>query len=120
MDVITIGPAALPLSRLFALIGIAVFLIAGWIAGRRYPEMSGWETGALIAGVVLSRLVYVLMHLEAFRAEPITVLYFWQGGFSAAGMILGGAGWAVWRLRRRWSLLVPAATAISPCSASIR
>jgi thiol-disulfide isomerase/thioredoxin len=108
VEVVTIGPAALSLSRLFALIGIAVFLIAGWLIGRKIPELSGWETGGLIAAVILGRLAYVAAHLDAFAAEPITVLYVWQGGFSVVGMIAGAALWALWRCRRRWRLLVPA------------
>jgi thiol-disulfide isomerase/thioredoxin len=109
MDVVTIGPAALSLSRLLALIGIAAFLLAAWLIGRKNSELSGWETGALVGAVVLGRLVYVGAHLDAYAAEPLSVLYIWQGGFSALGMIAGGALWAVWRFRRRWRLLLPAA-----------
>lgn len=42
------------------------------------------------AGIVGARLYYVLMSLDQFRANPISVLYIWEGGIAIYGGILGG------------------------------
>ena len=45
---------------------------------------------AIPAGIVGARLYYVLMSLDQFRANPVSVLYIWEGGIAIYGGILGG------------------------------
>ena len=44
---------------------------------------------AIPAGIVGARLYYVLMSLDQFRANPVSVLYIWEGGIAIYGGILG-------------------------------
>ena len=45
---------------------------------------------AIPAGIVGARLYYVFMSLDQFRANPVSVLYIWEGGIAIYGGILGG------------------------------
>lgn len=42
------------------------------------------------AGIVGSRVYYVLMKLDEFKADPISVLYIWNGGVAIYGAVIGG------------------------------
>lgn len=103
METLTIGSLALSLARLTALLGIAVTLgVAHWLA-RKEPRLAGWGTWAIASGVLAARVGYVLAHLDAFGAEPLSVFYLWQGGFSLPWGVAGAAGYSLWRFRRRLS-----------------
>lgn len=90
---ISLGPLALALERLFAVLGIIAFLAAtNWI-GRRHGSASdkaAWR--ALIVGLLAARLGFVAQNWPAFALEPATALYVWQGGFAP---IIGLAATAI-------------------------
>ena len=46
---------------------------------------------AVPCGIVGARLYFVLMRLEQFAANPISVFYIWEGGIAVYGSIIGGA-----------------------------
>lgn len=53
-------------------------------------------------GIVFARLAYVLLNLSAYAANPLSVLYFWDGGLSVYGAILGVLlGIAVYSLKKK-------------------
>jgi phosphatidylglycerol---prolipoprotein diacylglyceryl transferase len=58
---------------------------------------------AVPSGIVGARLYYVLMSLDEFAKNPISVLYIWEGGIAVYGSILGGAlgVWIYCRVRKR-------------------
>lgn len=81
--VIQIGPLAMATDRLIAVAAIWAFLaIAGVIAARLDSRAmrAGWLS--LLAGLVAARIGFILANLDAFVAEPWTMLAIWQGGFS--------------------------------------
>lgn len=93
---ISLGPLALALERLFAVLGIIVFLTAAnWICRRhgKDSEKAAWR--ALLVGLLAARLGFAGQNWPAFAVEPLTILYVWQGGFSplvgltAAAITLG-------------------------------
>lgn len=93
-DIVQIGPLALATERLAAVALIWLFLAASaWIARRRsIASSTGWI--AVAAGIFAARLAYVIRNFEAFRAEPLSAAYVWQGGFepvfgiAAAALVL--------------------------------
>lgn len=42
------------------------------------------------AGVVGARLYYVLLELDQYLADPIRILYIWEGGLAIYGAVIGG------------------------------
>ncbi len=46
---------------------------------------------AIPSGIVGARLYYVLFELERYLADPISMLYIWEGGLAVYGSIIGGA-----------------------------
>ena len=118
---ISLGPFPLRGYALAIIVGIVVAIVVG---ERRYVERGG-QPGtiadlaiwAVPFGIVGGRLYHVLTSWPSYfgpGAEPIRVLYVWQGGLGIWGaVVLGGVG--VWiGARRRGLPLPPIADAIAP------
>jgi phosphatidylglycerol---prolipoprotein diacylglyceryl transferase len=45
---------------------------------------------AVPCGIVGARLYFVLMRLDQFAADPVSVLYIWEGGVAIYGAVIGG------------------------------
>jgi thiol-disulfide isomerase/thioredoxin len=90
MNAIAIGPLVFAPDRFAAILAIAAFLIASEILARKVDKrFSGWAWGATVAFVVGARADHVIQHLDSFLAEPVRVIYIWQGGFLIwAGVVL--------------------------------
>lgn len=81
-QLVTLGPFALSVERLAAVAAIWLFLLASERVARRETRKAatvGWLAAA--GGVAVARLAYVVSNSEAFRVDPLSVLYVWQGGF---------------------------------------
>ncbi|MCM8729370.1 redoxin domain-containing protein [Hephaestia sp. GCM10023244] len=78
----------LSFERLVALVLIGLFVAgAGWAlrSSRVDPTRIPWL--AVVAGLVAARTGFVALHWTAYKGEPLSSLYLWQGGFWApAGM----------------------------------
>jgi thiol-disulfide isomerase/thioredoxin len=98
---ITIGPLALSLQRAFGLLGIITFVVGGGIAAKKWPALAGWDGGATLSGLILGRLWYVGTNASVFWADPLSILYVWQGGFSALGAVVGVSAFTLWHFRGR-------------------
>ncbi|MFP4559850.1 MAG: redoxin domain-containing protein [Thiohalorhabdus sp.] len=99
MNAVNVGPFVLSYPRLFALLSLAVVLAAAAWLRRRDPELGDWGMAAILVGGVAARGAYVLAHLEAYRAEPWSALFFWQGGFAPLWGVAAAALYALWRYR---------------------
>jgi len=42
------------------------------------------------AGIIGSRIYYVLMELDQYIADPVSILYIWKGGVAIYGAVIGG------------------------------
>ena len=89
-DFIEIGPLALSVERLAAIFAIWLYLASAVWAGRsgRVPPASWIAVGA---GILVARLSYVAANLDAFRIEPLSAAYVWQGGFNPAAGVAAAA-----------------------------
>jgi thiol-disulfide isomerase/thioredoxin len=105
---VTIGPLALSLERAFGILAILTFVVVSGIVAKRRPQLAKWDGGALAAGLVLGRLFYVALHASTFLSRPLTVFYFWQGGFSPLGAVAGVLLFSLWHFRRSPANMVPA------------
>lgn len=87
---------------------IAVALALGtWLCTREEKRLGlPKETAldivlyALPPAVIMARLYYVVFTWDSFKDDPISILYFWQGGLAIYGAVIGGA-LGVWWLSRR-------------------
>ena len=103
---ISIGPLALALERLFAALGIIGFLTAASWIGRRHgrsSEKAAWR--ALLVGLVAARAGFVGQNWSAFAVEPLSIFYVWQGGFSPLAGLAAAAISLVLSLSRSPALL---------------
>ena len=102
---ISVGPLALALERLFAVLGIVVFMAtANWIGRRHGPDSDKAAWRALLVGLVAARLGFVAQNWPAFAVEPLSILYVWQGGFSPLIGLVSAAIVLVISLRRSRAL----------------
>lgn len=78
--------------RLFAVAAIWLFVaLLPWLLRRDDARASRIAWLALAAGLIASRLVYVAQHWSVFSADPASIAYVWQGGFSAMAGALAAA-----------------------------
>ena len=78
--------------------------------GRRrgLPEDIGLDMAlwAVPLGVVCARLYYVIFRWDYYAQNPVSILYFWQGGLAIYGGVIGGAlGLYLLSRRRRISCM---------------
>ncbi|MCJ2180501.1 prolipoprotein diacylglyceryl transferase family protein [Novosphingobium album (ex Hu et al. 2023)] len=112
MSSIPLGPLMLASERLAAVVCIAVFLfVAGRLARQTQARVDATAWRALLAGLVTARAAYVLLHFEAFRAEPWSVLAIWQGGFALWPGLMAGLAVVAVMLRRSRAAIVLGGTA---------
>lgn len=98
---------SLPWYSLLIVLGI---LAAVWLAGREESRLGlpqdtavDLALAAVPCGIVGARLYYVLMSWESFAADPMRVLYVWEGGIAIYGGVIGGA-LGIWLYARRKKL----------------
>lgn len=80
-------------SGLLLAVGIILAIVLAQIESKRkkLPEDTAVDL-CLIGipmGVVFARLAYILLHLSYYKADPLSMLYFWDGGLSVYGAIAG-------------------------------
>ncbi len=115
MDTLSIGPLAIPLDRLFVLLGVVgVFALAWWLERRRGVDAGLPLWCGLIAGIVVGRAAYASARWDWYQDNPVTVLFFWQEGYApvwgmAAALLV--AALVAWR--RQIPVLVPSASLLA-------
>lgn len=90
--VVQLGPLALATDRLLAVAAIWAFAATlPWLLGNGVAKRNSLTWLALGVGLLAARIGYVASHWSAFAADPPTILYLWQGGFSATAGIAAAA-----------------------------
>ncbi len=56
---------------------------------------------ALISGIILARLVFVIQNLSTFLADPLSFFALQEGGLSFHGGVLGGLLAGIWYVKRK-------------------
>lgn len=108
MGGISLGPLVLSADRAPVLAGLVVLMLVTWLIARKTgPAISHWASAAVIAAAIAARLGFVASHASVYLAEPLTILAFWQGGFSPLWGMAGFALVSAWHLWRRPALLLP-------------
>jgi thiol-disulfide isomerase/thioredoxin len=92
-SVIQLGPLALNGTVIVFVIAWSVSLaLVRFYCERRqlnYQTIRRTVDGAILIGLISSRLVFVGLFFDVFQAKPWEILYFWQGGFNPWGGIVG-------------------------------
>jgi len=117
MNAVAIGPFVFAPDRFAAILAIAAFLALSEILARKVDQrLSVWAWGATIAFIVGARAGHVIQHAGSFLAEPLRVLYIWQGGFMIAAGVALALVYTAFRFRHElrlvlWTLLPGVAAA---------
>jgi len=105
-----IGGAPLRSFSVMVLIGV---VFAAWWAGRSLRRMGVEQSGAvdhllrnaLICGFLGARLLYLVVHPEAYE-DVVSLIAIWKGGIVSYGGFFGGALGA-WFFARAWKIPFP-------------
>lgn len=117
MTGIELGPVVLSAPRLSVALALLVLvLVAEGLERFRGAPLSGWAWNTALVAVVGARLGFVGEHFGSFLAEPLSILYIWQGGFDPVIGVAAAAAYTFWHFRRSsrsfaWAL-VPAGAAL--------
>ena len=102
---ISIGPLALALERLGALVAFGLFLGGSrWVERRAGGSAERKAFTAVIAGMIAARAGFVIGNWSAFARHPLDMLAFWQGGFSWISGVAVAAVTLVLTMRRSRAL----------------
>jgi phosphatidylglycerol:prolipoprotein diacylglycerol transferase len=83
---------------------LAVFLALHEAKRKKMHEDTVLDLCLIIIpfGVVGARLYYVLLELNRYIADPIKILYIWEGGLAIYGAVIGGLiGAVIYSLRKK-------------------
>jgi len=77
---------------------IILGILIAYVLGSREEKRLGLKKDTMLdivlvavpCGIIGSRIYYVLMKLEEFADDPISVLYIWNGGVAIYGAVIGG------------------------------
>ena len=89
-----IGPLTISWHGLmtFLAVAIAVVIVArlGTRAGMSADGIYAVAVWAILGGIIGSRFLHVIDTWDIYGHDPVRILYFWQGGVTIYGAILGG------------------------------
>src|SRR5690606_11876665 len=94
------GPVALSIERLLFFIGFVVAVLVGWLVGRRHRiAVEPVLARMLVLGFISARLAFVLLYLEDYLRQPLSIIDIRDGGFLyEAGIVVAVAvGAFAWR-----------------------
>ena len=104
---VSLGPLAFATDRLLALGAVIAFILLLGLIGRRSGEPVTRATWiAILAGLVVGRLAFIMLHWRAYAGDWPPMLSFRQGGFDAqAGAFAAGASLLLTMKSRRSGVL---------------
>ncbi|BCF94062.1 TlpA disulfide reductase family protein [Paraburkholderia largidicola] len=106
-----IGPLALPAGPLALFIGIAVALFVSRFAGEKRSEVERALLTALVIGLVVARVAFVLQYLPSYRGNFLPMLDIRDAGFAVIPGIVAGIAVAGIAAIRRSAIRRPLAIA---------
>ncbi|MFG1490080.1 TlpA disulfide reductase family protein [Oceanospirillum sp. HFRX-1_2] len=107
MDAISLGPFMLSAKAIYLIASVVIFFIGAellqWIWRKREPDtrlnFSTWAQNCLWLGLISGRLTYVALHFDSYQHEPLSILYFWQPGYSLNAVFVAAVAVSFWYLR---------------------
>jgi phosphatidylglycerol:prolipoprotein diacylglycerol transferase len=104
-ELFSIGPLTLHTYGLFVAIGLVVgIIVAGWIGrlqGIEFQKIMDMGLIIIIAGIIGSRLAYVLINFPYYIKNPLDMFKLWHGGLVFSGGLIAVLLAIVWYARRR-------------------
>ncbi len=94
---------ATPTLALVLFLYVSVWLV-GFLARRSGADetvLTRMATRSLIVGVIAARGAFAVEYSSVYRADPISILYFWQPGYELWAGVAGAAIYGAWKIARR-------------------
>ncbi len=102
---IRIGPLTIHTYGFMIAIG---FLLGFWLAAREakrigvpHEPLADVGFAAVLAGIVGSRIVYVMTNWPVFAGRPFDMIKIWEGGLVFYGGVIAAVPAAIWVARRK-------------------
>ncbi|NWO11080.1 TlpA family protein disulfide reductase [Chromohalobacter salexigens] len=99
MPPIMLGHVPLPPAPLYAAVTALALLALGALLRLSRTHRRRWLSGTLVAALIGARLMYIVLHAEAYREAPFEAFTLWQTGYHPLGALLGAVAWTLWHLR---------------------
>lgn len=95
---------------------IAVFLATSEAKRKKLHKDTIFDMCLIVIpmGIVGARLYYVLFELETYLADPVRILYIWEGGLAIYGAVIAGLLGAFIYSRRKKTRFLKLADCIAP------
>lgn len=113
MLTVSLGPLAVPTSRLIMLVALAVALLVGaLVARKRGVAASDSLINIFLVGLLVARGAFVIFYIESYRDAPLSMFDIRDGGFLLMPGIIAALMAALWRGWRMPALRRPLGVAI--------
>jgi phosphatidylglycerol:prolipoprotein diacylglycerol transferase len=118
-DVMLLGSFPLPTVALTGLLGgVLAYLLAGWQAKRDGAAPDGAQELILdlfIGGVLGAKLIYVVLDLGSYVANPASLIIFPYGPLALPGALVGAVALTAWGMRKEPKRLALFDQVAAPC-----
>ncbi|OOV87174.1 TlpA disulfide reductase family protein [Oceanospirillum linum] len=114
MDAVSLGPFMLSAKVIYLITSVVLFFIGAellqWLKVKKWPDstfsFSHWAQNSFWFGLILGRLTYAVQHFDSYRHDLISVLYFWQPGYSITAALIAAVAVSFWFFRSpKWLLI---------------
>lgn len=113
MLTVSLGPLAVPTSRVLIMVALGVALLVGALVGRkRNVATSDTLMNSFLVGFIVARVSFVMLYIESYMDAPLSMLDIRDGGFLLAPGLVAGIGTALWRGWRMPALRRPLGAAM--------
>ncbi|WP_417595681.1 redoxin domain-containing protein [Oceanospirillum sp.] len=114
MDAVSLGPFMLSAKVIYLITSVVLFFIGAellqWLKVKKWPDntfsFSHWAQNSFWLGLILGRLTYAVQHFDSYRHDLVSILYFWQPGYSITAALIAAAAASFWSFRSPKWLLV--------------
>lgn len=107
--------------RSYGVMIVLGFALAVWWAMRVAPrygidaeQILDLVLVTAVAGILGARLVFVALDWHSFTEQPLRILYFWEGGLSYHGALIGGTLAVAFQARRKGIAFLHLADVLAP------
>jgi thiol-disulfide isomerase/thioredoxin len=114
MDVLNIGPIALPVTVFIPVVAMAVSVAAAiWLRKRRGVDVEPVLWKVMLGGLLTARVAFVAAHFDLYASAPWSVLRIGDSGFSAIAGLLGALVTGVLATSGKAALRTPLMTTLA-------
>lgn len=118
MDAVTLGPLMLSAKVIYLITAVLLFFLGAGFAAKRQArfDTNRWAQHCLWFGLIAGRLAYVTQHFASYQPDLLSVLYFWQPGYSVPAALAAATAVTLYHFYHHKRSLLAALAWLTSCT----